>query len=211
MTKSKWKLTSTQIGALAENLIANELMIESGGRLSPFQAIADDNGIDLLIHDKQTGKTIPLQIKSRTSTLKKNGGTTSTNTVHFEVRKSAVNLNSDACLLCILLSSDLRSTERAWLIPMSELPKIASTTSSKYFIRPSRSLSSNDKFKEHQCKDMITVINKFVEIFETVHEEYTDNNLGWHIKIERTHRFVSYVYTEIETDETIKGSSIIVK
>ena len=35
-------LTSTQIGTLAENLIANELMIESSGRLSPFQPIADD-------------------------------------------------------------------------------------------------------------------------------------------------------------------------
>jgi hypothetical protein len=35
------ELSSTQIGAIAENLVANELMIESKGRLSPFQPIAE--------------------------------------------------------------------------------------------------------------------------------------------------------------------------
>ena len=54
------KLTSTQIGALAENVVANELMIESGGRLSPFQPIADDDGIDLLVYDKVTGNALPI-------------------------------------------------------------------------------------------------------------------------------------------------------
>ena len=66
-------LTSTQIGTLAENLVTNELMIESSGRLSPFQPIADDDGIDVLIYDKVTGKALPIQIKARTNTINKAG------------------------------------------------------------------------------------------------------------------------------------------
>lgn len=49
-------------------MIANEIMIESNGRLTPFQPIADDDG---LIYDKVTGKSVPIQIKARTNTLKK--------------------------------------------------------------------------------------------------------------------------------------------
>jgi hypothetical protein len=66
-------LSSTQIGVLAENLVANELMIESEGRLSPFQPIADDDGIDVLIYDKITGNALPVQIKARTNTINKPG------------------------------------------------------------------------------------------------------------------------------------------
>ena len=60
------KLSATQIGAIAENLVANELMIESKGRLSSFQPVADDDGINVLIYDKQTGRAVPIQIKTRT-------------------------------------------------------------------------------------------------------------------------------------------------
>lgn len=51
--------TSTQLGAIAEILIANALMVHSGGRLSPFTAMADDDGIDLLVYDKQSGQALP--------------------------------------------------------------------------------------------------------------------------------------------------------
>lgn len=81
------KLTSTQIGVLAENLVANELTIESKGHLSPFQAIADDDGVGILIYDKKTGKAIPLQIKARTNTINKRGKQERSNTAHFTVRK----------------------------------------------------------------------------------------------------------------------------
>jgi hypothetical protein len=69
MAGKKWSVTSTQIGTLAENLVANSLLLESDGRLSPFNPVADDGGIDLLIYDKDTGNAIPLQVKSRTKTM----------------------------------------------------------------------------------------------------------------------------------------------
>jgi hypothetical protein len=42
--------SSTQIGAIAVNHVANVLMISSGGPLSAFWPVADDDGIDLLIY-----------------------------------------------------------------------------------------------------------------------------------------------------------------
>lgn len=67
-------LTSTQVGLLAENLVTNALLIAFDGRLAPFRPVADDYGIDLLVYDKATGRSLPLQVKARTKTLKKSGG-----------------------------------------------------------------------------------------------------------------------------------------
>lgn len=76
-------LTSTQKGAIAENIVANDVMIETEGRLSPFSPISDDEGIDFLIYDKHTGKSIPIQIKSRTGGIVRNSR--ETKTVHFVI------------------------------------------------------------------------------------------------------------------------------
>ena len=163
-----FNLTSTQIGALAENLVANELMIESGGRLSPFIPIADDDGIDLLVYDKTTGKSIPLQIKSRTSTINKPGKSEKGNIVHFEIRSAALKNKKHAYFLAVLLSQDLRTTERAWLLPMKEIPKMLNkrSTQSKYIMRPNKSLTSGDKFSSYRCENISKVSQRIIKLFE---------------------------------------------
>lgn len=161
------ELSSTQIGAIAENLIANELMIESNGRLSPFQPIADDDGLDVLIYDKVTGRAVPIQIKARTRTLKKKGSSERGNIVHFEVKKSSHREDRHALLLCVLLSPDLRSTERAWLLPLHELPKLAVVKESKYTIRASRLLTSNDKYKKFRYTNISEISALLIKNFES--------------------------------------------
>lgn len=163
-----FNLTSTQIGSLAENLVANELMIESGGRLSPFIPIADDDGIDLLVYDKRTGKAIPIQIKSRTSTINKPGKSEKGNIVHFEIRSAALKNKKYAYFLAILLSKDLRTTERAWLLPMKDIPKVLTKAKkhSKYIMRSSKSLTAKDKFSSYQCKNIAEVSQRIIELFE---------------------------------------------
>ncbi len=160
------KLTSTQIGVLAENLVANELMIESKGRLSPFQPIADDDGVDILIYDKKTGKAIPLQIKARTNTIRKRGKQERSNTVRFTVRKFSCKDPRQTMLLCVLLAQNLRSTERAWLLPLSKLPKISNVKESTYAISPNKNLSSNDKYTPFQCKDIKEVAKRLTDQFK---------------------------------------------
>lgn len=52
------KISETQKGAIAENLICNWLMIESNGRLSPYRPVADDGGIDILFFDRYTRRRL---------------------------------------------------------------------------------------------------------------------------------------------------------
>lgn len=160
------ELTSTQIGAIAENLIANEIMIESGGRLSPFQPIADDDGLDVLIYDKVTGKAAPVQIKARTNALKKKGSADRGNVVHFEVKKSTFRDDRPAFLLCVLLKSDLRSTECSWLMPLQNLAKLTSVRDSKYVIRANKLPTSNDKYQQFRCSNAAAVCKILIEHFE---------------------------------------------
>ena len=60
----EWELSTTQLGAISETLIAAQLMLVSDGRFSTFTPQADDDGIDLILLDKETRKTIPIQIKA---------------------------------------------------------------------------------------------------------------------------------------------------
>ncbi len=61
------RMTDTQIGTIGEVTVAAQLMLASGGRFSPFLPFADDDGIDLIVYDKVTGISLPVQVKARTS------------------------------------------------------------------------------------------------------------------------------------------------
>ena len=57
------KLSSTQKGKVTEQLVAATLILASNGRLSPFVPLSDDHGIDLMVLDKDTHKTLTIQVK----------------------------------------------------------------------------------------------------------------------------------------------------
>jgi len=153
MTSESSLLTSTQKGAIAENMVANQLILESDGQLSPFAPVADDDGIDMLVYDKITGKAVPLQIKSRTKTIKK-----SPKVVHFEVRKATLKQDKRGYVLAVLLSEDIKSVRRAWLIPMGDIPRLAKETATKYVLRPSKDMASRDKYTGHRCENINAVV-----------------------------------------------------
>ena len=113
------KLTTTQIGAVAENIVANEVMTRSRGRLSPFVPVADDGGIDLLVYDKKTGLALPLQIKARTVTLKKRTSAGRGNLCHFSVRRATLRADKHAWLFGILLDDRLASIRSAVRIKLT--------------------------------------------------------------------------------------------
>jgi hypothetical protein len=145
------KPTSTQIGAIAENLVANALMLESRGRLSPFLAMADDDGIDLLIYDKLTGRALPVQVKSRTLTLKKRGSQERGNLVHFELRTATYRMDRFAAVILVLLGQEAYSIERSWVIPMREFQGLARASATKLVVRPNRGEASEDRFRHFRC------------------------------------------------------------
>jgi len=145
------KPTSTQIGAIAENLVANALMLESGGRLSPFIAMADDDGIDLLVYDKESGRALPVQVKSRTVTLKKKGSQERGNVVHFELRTATYRIERFAAVVLVLLGQEAYAIERSWVIPMREFQGLARASATKLVVRPNRGETSSDRFREYRC------------------------------------------------------------
>jgi len=169
MGRKKQSLTSTQIGTIAENLVANELMIESRGRLSAFVPVADDEGIDLLVYDKKTGRDLPIQIKARTGTIKKPRKEEKGNIVHFEIREAAVKNEKYAYFLGVLLAEDLRITVRAWLIPMKDVRKVLNKQKKygKYIMRASKSLSSRDKFSAYRCENVSEVSQRLLALFDS--------------------------------------------
>ena len=162
----KENITSTQKGVIAEHIVANELMIETDGRFSPFSPLADDEGIDLLIYDKKTGKALPIQIKSRTGGIIKKGK--ESNTIHFEIRTVSLKNKNYAYFLAVLLTKDIRSVERAWLIPMKDISSLLNIRKKqkKYIMRANKSSTTKDKFRKYQFENINEVTKRIKKILD---------------------------------------------
>lgn len=144
-------LSSTQIGAIGENLLVNAVMKASDGRLSPFQPLADDDGLDVLFFDKLTGNSVAIQLKCRRESLFKPGTKERGNSVHFEVRKSTFNDARRAYLVAGLFNEDLTHFMTTWFMPLALLPQVARSSADKWVIRPSKAESSGDRFTPYRC------------------------------------------------------------
>lgn len=116
-------VSATQIGAIGENLIANWLMSGSSGRLSPYQPVADDGGVDLLVYDRQEQRTMLLQVKTRTQTEAMTEA--DRKTIRFNLRTATFQVRSDFYITGLLLASDLHTPQAFWLIPSSAIAEKA--------------------------------------------------------------------------------------
>jgi hypothetical protein len=162
------KPTSTQIGAVAVNLVANALILDSQGDLAPFHPVADDEGIDLLVYHKPSGRVLPVQVKARTVTLKRSGTQLRGNTVHFEVRKVVVERNRRTYLLCVLLGEHAKRIQTAWLLPLSQVPAVAAVRTKKYVMRANRNPASADKYSQFRCDNSNEIVDRLSRMFHTL-------------------------------------------
>lgn len=151
-------LTSTQIGAIGENLLVNAVMKVSEGRLSPFQPLADDDGLDVLFFDKLTGNSVAIQLKCRTVTLFKPGTKERGTATHFELRKATFSEARRAHLVAALVKDDLTQFLTTWFIPLASLPELGRDNSKKLVIRPNTALASKDKFVPYRCSTQQLVL-----------------------------------------------------
>lgn len=161
------KPTSTQLGAIAENLVANALMLESGGRLSPFVPQADDDGIDLLIYDKETGRALPVQVKSRTVTLKRRGTEERGDVVHFEVRRATFRAERYSAAILVLTAENGYRIDTAWVVPMEQLNANARQGSTKLVARPSRSERSRDRWAAFRCDSAVQLCKHVLAMIDS--------------------------------------------
>lgn len=159
-------LSSTQIGAIGENLLVNAVMKASDGRLSPFQPLADDDGLDVLFFDKQTGNSVALQLKCRTVSIRKRNSDQRGNVVHFQVRQATFNAARRAYLVAALFNEELTHFVCTWLIPMALLPEVSKDISGKYVIRPSKSEASADRFTQYRCMTAEELAQRLMAVCE---------------------------------------------
>lgn len=158
-------LSSTQIGAIGENLLVNAVMKASDGRLSPFQPLADDDGLDVLFFDKLTGRSVAIQLKCRTVTLFKPGTKERGTSTHFEVRRATFNETRRTYLVAALMNDDLTQFIATWFIPLALLPQIGRSAAKKFVIRPNTAASSKDKFISYRCS-MPELVARIIAICE---------------------------------------------
>lgn len=147
--------TSTQVGAIGECLVAAGILEASGGRLSPFKPIADDDGMDLLLFDKQTRRPIPIQIKCRRSFDNEKA-----RTLQFDVRLKTFSREGGGYLLCIKL--DGAAIDTLWLIPTSELEGVARPSHTHLVVVASVKCTSQDRFASYRMTSMSQVAAKIV-------------------------------------------------
>ena len=143
-------LSSTQKGKVTESLVACTLMLASNGRLSPFVPISDDHGIDLIVLDKLTHRSIAVQIKSAIANPDRS-------TVQFDVRRATHSETGDRYLLAVLFDPVRVSLAMSWLIPMSKVPEISVETIGKFALSPSTSLTSRDRYRSFRHDDAATL------------------------------------------------------
>jgi hypothetical protein len=135
-----FSLTSTQRGAIGESVAATGLMLASGGRLSPFRPIADDDGVDLLLVDKLSRSIVQLQVKCRSKV-----DDAKAETVQFDVQLNTFAKDAKGYVLGILLNG--AQVRRAWLIPLADLCSVARSSSEKLVIVASAKDQSEDRFR----------------------------------------------------------------
>lgn len=143
------RLTTTQVGAIAEILVACQLMLASDGRLSTFTPIADDDGTDLVVVDKLSGRQLRIQVKSWRAFQSEPPGT-----VQFDVRRKTFTPHADNFILAAVLDPETASIWRAWLVPSTELESVAHTHAEKFALAPNPSAASNDKYTPYRCTAM---------------------------------------------------------
>jgi hypothetical protein len=151
-TEQSW-LTDTQKGAVGEAVVATGLILASKGRLAPFKPVADDDGIDLLIYDKVSRQSIPLQIKCRTSIDASTKGT-----VEFNVRQSAFKEGCGIFILAGLLDGCV--VKSLWLVPPEEFWTKALRKPDKLVMVASPKKDANDKWRQFRHDDLVSAANQ---------------------------------------------------
>jgi len=155
-------LTATQVGAVAENVVANRIIAASRGRLSPFQPMADDGGVDLLIFDKESRKAVPMQVKSRTRTLKRYP-----NCVHFQIRKKTFSEVPGTVVLCMLFDWETQKPGCMWFLPAEVVTEKARDQGPNYVLRPSIAAASKDRWSAYRCHDFADLVHRMVNLVDS--------------------------------------------
>ena len=153
--------TSGQLGTAAEIMVACQLMLASRGRLSSYVPLVDDDGIDVMVHDKLTHHSVGLQIKSWTFLSEARP-----QTVQFDVGLSTWRDDARLFLLCVAIDGHAARLEAAWLIGSGEVAAISTLRAKKMSLTPNPRPNSKDRYAPYRLDDMAAVANRLIAVFD---------------------------------------------
>ncbi len=154
-------LTTTQKGTVAESIVACQIILASEGRLCPFLPVADDGGVDLLVFDKKTRNAVPVQVKSRTATLRR-----FPNCVHFQIRKKTFSDTPGTAVIAMLFDWDKQEPGCMWLLPGDYVAAKAAGRGNYYVLQPSIAENSNDKWRQFRCETFEKLVHRLISLIE---------------------------------------------
>lgn len=152
-------LTSTQRGKIAELHVATALMAQTDGRLSPFEPLSDDHGIDLVVLDKVTGASLPIQVKSWFLNPAKE-----VKTVQFDVQKTTFSDGKPGILICVVIAPETMGILSSWIIPTKDIPRVATERPTKYALAPSLLETSKDRYIPYRHRSLDTFAQNVLEL-----------------------------------------------
>jgi hypothetical protein len=138
-------LSASQKGKIVEQLVGTTLVLQSDGRLRISIPLVDDEGVDLIVSDKDTDKVLLLQIKSRFTLHNGNYRT--------DVRRVALRANKNRYLLFVYYDrGNANLGKTMWLVPslkFQELLRGQKAERDKYVFQ-SRFSSENDMWARYK-------------------------------------------------------------
>ncbi len=155
------QLTSTQKGKVTEQLVASALLIASNGRLAPFVPLADDHGLDLIVLDKRTRRTIAIQVKSAIANA-------SRGTVQFDVRKQTYSEAKGEYLMLVVFEPERIALAASWLIPMDKVPDVSTEQQEKFALVPSLKSASQDRCRRYRHDDIRSLVGAILQELDGV-------------------------------------------
>ncbi|MEN0654001.1 MULTISPECIES: hypothetical protein [Hyphobacterium] len=153
--------TSGQLGTAAEIMVACQLMLASGGRLSSYVPLVDDDGIDVMVHDKLTHQSLGLQIKSWTFLSEARP-----QTVQYDVGRTTWRDDARLFLLCVAIDGHTAQLEVAWLIASREVPAVSNLRAKKMSLTPNPRANSKDRYAPYRQNDMAAVADALTAVFD---------------------------------------------
>jgi hypothetical protein len=165
MAKGK-RLSSKQKGNVSENRIVELITLGSQGKLTCYRPDADDDGLDLIVNERENFRPIFLQVKGRFVL----------NNRQFVQNVGVETFKPDKrfYLAFVLFTQERFEVHRVWLVPSRDFAvkanrKESGKTYKAFFRFSANPNSSEDKWAEYQLHPA-SLGSRIVEIIKSVYE-----------------------------------------
>lgn len=143
---------AARMGKAAEYLVSAFCILVIQGRLNVSTAMVDDEGVDLVFHQRGRGATLAVQVKARmlSSSLAQRG--------RFQtfVRSQTFHPRNDLALLFVSVDDQRGLLDQAWLVPSAEFDqrKGALTAQGRYCFVASLKDESQDQWARFRLEPL---------------------------------------------------------